>query len=134
MKRVKNAKSLREKHAVSLHSTGISQVVKIKDVKKLQQDTENNLFVRDLMANLSCLLVCTFGYFLALVLVAAHTVNNIDLGLKQSFDNEGYESNSISKYQKRLIFVILYRALRYKIFSKVIVRRKGCLQSTGTVC
>lgn len=73
--------------------------------------------------------MCTFGYFLALVLVAAHTVNNIDLGLKLSFKNEGYESDSISKYQKRLIFVILYRALRYKIFSKVMVMRKGWLQS-----
>ena len=36
MKRVKNAKSLREKHVISLHSTGISSVDKIKDAKKLQ--------------------------------------------------------------------------------------------------
>ena len=32
------------------------------------------------MANLSCLLVCTFDHFSAPVLVAAHTVNNIDFG------------------------------------------------------
>ena len=32
------------------------------------------------MANLSCLLVCTFDRFSAPVLVAAHTVHNIDLG------------------------------------------------------
>ena len=34
---------------------------------------------------LDCLLACTFGNFLAPVLVVAHTVNNLDL------DNEGYE-------------------------------------------
>ena len=46
------------------------------------------------MANLGCLLVCTLGNFLAPVLVAAHTVNNLDLGNEQqSYDNEGYESD-----------------------------------------
>ena len=60
------------KHVISLYSTGISQVVKIKDVKKLQQDIENDPTIEDQMANLGCLLVCTFGNFLASVLVAAH--------------------------------------------------------------
>ena len=41
------------------------------------------------MANLGCLLVCTFGNFLALDLVAAHTVNNLDLGHEQGLENEG---------------------------------------------
>ena len=41
------------------------------------------------MANLGCLLVCTFGNFLALLLVAAHTVNNLDLD--HELENEGYE-------------------------------------------
>ena len=44
------------------------------------------------MANFSCLLVCTFGNFLAPVLIAAHTVNNLDLG--DELENEkGYESD-----------------------------------------
>ena len=43
------------------------------------------------MASLGCFLVCTFGKFLAPVLVAAHTVNNLDLG--NELENEGYESN-----------------------------------------
>ena len=43
------------------------------------------------MANLGCLLVCTFGNFLAPVLVAAHTVNNLDLGDEQGYEDEGYE-------------------------------------------
>ena len=34
-----------------------------------------------------CLLMCTFGNFIALVLVAAHAVNNLDL----DNENEGYE-------------------------------------------
>ena len=39
------------------------------------------------MANLGCLLVCTFGNFLAPVLVAAHTVNNLDLDDEQGLEN-----------------------------------------------
>ena len=42
------------------------------------------------MANLGCLLVCTFGNFLTPVLVAAHTVNNLDLGNES--ENVGYGS------------------------------------------
>ena len=66
------------KHVISLYSTGISQMVKIRDVKKLQQDTENDPIIEDQMANLGCLLVCTFGNFLAPVLVVTHTVNNLE--------------------------------------------------------
>ena len=67
-------------------------MVKIKGVKKLMEDIENNPIIRDQMANQGCLLVCTFRNFLAPVLVAADTVNNLDLGLEQSFENEGYKS------------------------------------------
>ena len=42
---------------------------------------------------LSCLFVCMFGNFLATILFAAHTANNLDLGNKQCFENEGYENN-----------------------------------------
>ena len=42
------------------------------------------------MASLGCLLVCTFGNFLAPVLVAVHTVNN--LNLRNELENEGFES------------------------------------------
>ena len=45
------------------------------------------------MTNLGCVLVCTFGNFLAPVLVAAHTVNNLDLDNEQGYENEGYESD-----------------------------------------
>lgn len=43
------------------------------------------------MANLCCLLVCNFGNLLPSVLLAAHTVNNLDLGHEQSIESEGYE-------------------------------------------
>ena len=79
------------KHVINLYSTGISRVVKIRDVKKLQQDIENDPIIKDQMANLGCLLVCTFGNFLLPALVAAHTVNNLDLGNK--LENQGYESD-----------------------------------------
>ena len=77
------------KHVINLYSTGISRVVKTRNVKKFEEDIENDPITKDQMANLGCLLVCTFGNFLAPVLVAAHTVNNLDLG----DENKGYESN-----------------------------------------
>ena len=78
------------KYLINLYSTGISQWVQIKDVKKLQQDIENDPIIKDQIADLDCLFVCTFGNFLAPVLVAAHTVNNLDLG--DELENEDYES------------------------------------------
>ena len=77
------------KHVINLYSTGISRVVKIRDVEKLQEDTESDPIIKDHMANLGCLLMCTFGNSLALLLVAAHTVNNLDLD--HELENEGYK-------------------------------------------
>ena len=73
-----------------MYSVAISQVIKIKDIKKLQQDTENDPIIKDQMANLGCLLVCTFGNFLAPVLIDGHTANNVDFGDENKDD--GYES------------------------------------------
>ena len=86
----KTGKAL-SKHAINLYSTGISLVFKIRDVKKLRQDIENDPVIKGQMANLGYLLVCTFGNFLAPVLVAPHTVNNLDLRDEQGHENEGYE-------------------------------------------
>ena len=68
------------KHVINLYSTGISRWLKIKDVKKLRQDIENDPIIKDQMANLGCLFVCTFGNYLTPVLIAAHTTENLDLG------------------------------------------------------
>ena len=76
---------------INLYSTGISRVVKIRDVKKLQQDIGNEPIVKVQMANLGCLLVRIFGNFLAPVLVTVHRVNNLDLA--EELENEGYESD-----------------------------------------
>ena len=56
------------KHVINLYSTGISWMVKIRDVHKLCQDIENGPIVKDQMASLGCLLVCTCGNLLAPVL------------------------------------------------------------------
>ena len=79
------------KHVINLYSTGISGMVKIKDVHKLQQDIENDPIIKVQVASLGCLLVCTFGSLLAPVLVLAHTINNLDLGDEQGHENEGYK-------------------------------------------
>ena len=62
-------------------------MVKIRDVKKLQQDIENDPIIKDQMANLDCIFVYTFDNFLAPVLMASHTVNNLDLGNGQDPEN-----------------------------------------------
>ena len=49
--------------------------------------------IKDQMTRLGCLLVCTFGNFLAPVLVAADTVKNLDLSGEQGHENEGYKSD-----------------------------------------
>ena len=72
-----------------MYSTGISRMVKIRDAHKLQQDIENDPIIKDQMASLGCLLVCTFGNLLAPALVAAHMVNNLVLG----HENEGSKSD-----------------------------------------
>ena len=41
------ARKALDKQIISLHSTRISQVVKIKDVKELQQDIQNGSIIRD---------------------------------------------------------------------------------------
>ena len=78
------------KHAINLYSKGISRFVKISDVKKLRQDIEDDPVIKDQMAVLGCLLVYTFGDYLAGILVTVHMVNNLDRG--DVPENEGYES------------------------------------------
>ena len=59
-------------------------MLKTRDIKKLQQDFENDLIIKDQMANLGCILNRMFGNLLEPVLVLVHTVNNLDLGDEQS--------------------------------------------------
>ena len=54
-------------------------MVKIRDIKKLQQDIENDPIIKDQMANLGRFLVRALDRLLVPVLVVAHTVNNLDL-------------------------------------------------------
>ena len=54
------------KHVINLYSTDISRWLKIKGVKKLCQDIENDPIIKDQMVNLGYLLVCTFGNYLGL--------------------------------------------------------------------
>ena len=79
------------KHAINLHFTGISWWLKIGDVKSLGLDIDNDLIIKDQMASLGFLLVCTFGNLLAPVVVAAYTVKN--LGFGDEPQDEDYESN-----------------------------------------
>ena len=87
----KTAKAL-GKRVTELYSNGISQFVKIRDVKKLHQDIEDDSLIKDQMVNLDCFLVYTLGDYLAPVLVGVYTLNNLDRGNRQDRENEDYES------------------------------------------
>lgn len=73
---------------ISLYLNGAFQAVNIKDAQKLQKYIKNDLITRYQIANLGCLLVCTFYKSLKSSLVAAHTVNNLNLGNEQSFESD----------------------------------------------
>ena len=86
----KTAKAL-GKHLIKLYSNGISRFVKISDFKKLRQDIEDDPLIKDQMTYVGCFLVCTLGDYLALVLVAAHALNNLDRGAEP--ENEDCETD-----------------------------------------
>ena len=81
------------KHVINLYSTGISRWVKIKDIKKLCQDIEDDPIIKDQITGLSCLLVCTFRDYLIPISIAAHTANNLDFGEEPENKDKGYESD-----------------------------------------
>ena len=87
----KTAKAL-GKRVIELYSNRFSQFVKIRDVKKLHQDIEDDPLIKDQMVNLDCFLVYTLGDYLAPVLVSVYTLNNLDRGNRQDRENEDYES------------------------------------------
>ena len=80
------------KHAIDLYSRGVSWFVKIRNVKKFWQEIEDDSAIKDQMATLGCLLVYTFGDYIAPILVAVHSMNNLDCGDEP--ENEGYESEA----------------------------------------
>ena len=86
----KTGKAL-SKDVINLYSSVISWVVKIREVKKLRQDIENDSIIKDQMTNLGFLLVSTFGDYLAPILVDVYLVNNLDRG--NELENKGYESD-----------------------------------------
>ena len=73
-------------------------MVKIRDVHKLRENIENDPIIKDQMANLGCLLVCTFGNFLVPILITEHAANNVDFinepdrPAAQHEQNKDYES------------------------------------------
>ena len=77
------------KHVINLYSNSISWWLEIKDVKKLRQDIENDPIIKDQMADLGCLFMCTFGNYLTPILIAAHTANNVDF----CDENLGHETD-----------------------------------------
>ena len=78
------------KHVINLYFTGIPRWLKTKDVTKLRQEIQNDPIIKDQMASLGCLFVCTFGNYLEPILIAAHTASNLNFG--DEAENEGYES------------------------------------------
>ena len=81
------------KYIINLYSSGISRLVKIRDVEKLQQDIENDLVIKDQMPPPPPPRLSFSVYLWRLscgILVAVHTRNHLDRGDEP--ENEGYES------------------------------------------
>ena len=92
-----NTRKALDKPVISMYLTGLSQVVKMRDVQKLQHNIKTDPVITDQMENLGCLLAYTFINFLALVLVAAHTFNSLNLGMKMKVAKMiKYTRNSVS--------------------------------------
>ena len=66
------------KHIVNLYSQNISRILKIDDVDQLPRDINEDPVIKDSMANIGALMVCTFGKFLTPLLVIAHTANHTE--------------------------------------------------------
>ena len=97
------------KHVISLHFTGISHLIKFKDMQKLQQDIENDPIIRDQMVNLGCHFVFYFSNFYAPVLFPAGAVTVLDL-----------DNDLMMKFMKILYLVFILRCkaiLRWKVFA-----------------
>ena len=62
------------------------------------------------MANLGFLVVCNFGNFPASVLVAVHTVNNLDPGNEKSFKNVSKVSTYILVMNKLFQMLAKFQA------------------------
>ena len=75
------------KHVIILHSTGIFELVKNRNVQKLLQNIEKDSIILDQMGNLGWALLFIFENFFAFVLAGAHAVNNWDI----CNENKGYE-------------------------------------------
>ena len=53
------------KHVINLYSRRVNRFFPIKNVERLRQDIENDIVIKDRMADLGAFLVCTLGPFLA---------------------------------------------------------------------
>ena len=87
------------KHVINLYSKRISWFLKIRDVKKLRQEINDDPIIQDQMVNLGCLLVCTLGDYLVPVLVGVHTLNNLDFGDESKNKDESYEGEGQRKIE-----------------------------------
>ena len=66
MKKIKQTRKALSKHVINLYSAGNFQVVKIRNILKMQEDIENDLFIRDETANVGCHLSVLLVIFLCM--------------------------------------------------------------------
>ena len=64
------------KHLIKIYSNGVSKVLRIDDMEQLRKDIDEDLFIKDSMADIGALMVSTFGKWLSSILIAFHTTNH----------------------------------------------------------
>ena len=64
------------RHLINLYSSGIRTVLKIDDIAQLRRDIAEDPIIKDSKADISILMVTTFGKWLSPILIACHTLKH----------------------------------------------------------
>ena len=76
------------KHIINLYTNRITKFLKIDDLQQLRRDIEEDPIIKDSMADISALMVLTFGRWLAPLLITCHTANHTQWTPSKNFDVE----------------------------------------------
>ena len=66
------------KHLINLYSQSVSRFLKIDDIAQMRKEIDEDPVIKDCMVDIGAAMVCTFGRFLAPLLVIAHTANHTE--------------------------------------------------------
>ena len=72
------------KQVIKLYSNGIEKFINIDSQDNLQKDVEEDIVIKDSLADIGELMVSTFGKFLSPLLLLCHTANHVQYPILKS--------------------------------------------------